>query len=576
MKNTTFYNQNSAKKQVLSFILFIFAFALPPQIQAQTDPVVAWAERFGGTFFGASGGKIISDASGNVYMTGQFTGTADFGDITLTSTSVGSPDAFVVKTNASGTVLWAEQFGGGLQDYGVNLTVDASGNVYTSGFFNGTADFGTFTLTTDTGYRNIFVVKQNASGQVLWAEKFKCVWTNGPYSFRPTGITTDTWSNLYTIGLFTGDTATFGDINLTRPAPAINNSTFDTFVVKQNASGQVLWAKNFGASESFVGGVDAMGIVSDVSGNIYITGTFRGTVDFGGTTFTSTTTTGNVFIIKVSSSGEVLWAKQFGEEGDSFSSTGLDIVTDMTGNVYITGGFAGEMTVGTDTITSVYSSQYYSTSPFILKTDSSGEGLWVKGFESQGRGQSIIIDSSDNVYVTGYFTGTVDFDGITLTSSPTANTSNMFVLKTDSSGTVEWAEHFFGSEVNYGNGVALGLAENIYVSGYFSGTVDFEDTTLEAIGYLNIFLVKIAMDGNLIVEQNQPGQYRVYPNPVKDIIHIEIESGTEADVEVFNLLGQKVMNCGTITNNELLDLSNLTTGVYLLKINNSIIKIKKQ
>lgn len=141
---------------------------------------------------------------------------------------------------------------------------------------------------------------------------------------------------------------------------------------------------------------------------------------------------------------------------------------------------------------------------------------------------------------------------------------------------MEWAEQF-DSGSNNGRSVAFGLGENIYVSGSFSGTVIFGDTALTATINNSIFLAKIAMDGNLIVEQNHSKQYKVYPNPTKDIIHIEIpKHRTETIVEVYNLLGQKVMDFGNINGSKSFDLSELTIGVYLLKINNHTIKIKKQ
>lgn len=571
MKNTTLHNQNIVKKRVVLLLLLTLTFVLPEQIQAQTEPAVAWAERFGGSFYGAHSSTTASDAFGNVYMTGQFTGPADFGDFTLISTSPTNPDVFVVKTNSSGTVLWAEQFGGSLQDYGVSITTDTSGNVYTAGVFNGTATFGSFIFTADSDYRNIFVVKQNASGEVLWAEKFFCTWT--PKPFLPTGIAVDTQGNVYTtVTSGDGAVATFGDITLTP-----TGTYGDTYIVKQNASGQVLWAEVFGATinnSGNVGGVSSSSITSDVSDNIYITGLFLGEVDFGNTTLTYSSGIGTVFVMKMSPSGEVLWAKHFGEEGTGFSSSSFNITTDTAGNVYVTGDFKGEITVGTETITSAYNNEYKKI-VFILKTDSLGEGLWVKGFEStnDSRGYNIVADNFGNVYVTGLFEGVIDFDTITLIST---NLYDGFILKTNNLGTVEWAEKFDSTGTNYSRSIALGLAENIYVSGSFSNTITFGDTTLTAIGSNNTFLVKIAMDGNLSVEQNQPEQYKVYPNPVKDILTIEMESNIEANIELFNLFGQKILELGTITDSKNLDLSNLSTGVYLLKVNNNTIKIKKQ
>src|SRR5690606_5587680 len=123
MKNILLHN----RIQVIVF--FVLGLFFCPPTHAQTDPTVAWAQQFGGVF--TRGGDVTTDVFGNIYMTGHFSGTTDFGSFTLTS--AGSSDVFVVKINTSGTVLWAERFGGWGEDFGRNITVDALGNVYTTG-----------------------------------------------------------------------------------------------------------------------------------------------------------------------------------------------------------------------------------------------------------------------------------------------------------------------------------------------------------------------------------------------------------------------------------------------------------
>src|SRR5690606_36520212 len=150
-------------------VFFVLGLFFCPSTQAQTDPTVAWAQQFGGTF--NYGWHVFdSDNSGNTYTTGRFSGSISFGDITLSS--VGSSDIFVVKTNSSDVVLWAERFGEGGDDFGVAITIDKLGYIYTTDGVNGTASFGSYTFPSNTIERNIYVVKQNASGQVLWATQF--------------------------------------------------------------------------------------------------------------------------------------------------------------------------------------------------------------------------------------------------------------------------------------------------------------------------------------------------------------------------------------------------------------------
>src|SRR5690554_177599 len=174
MIKDAFYIQNIVRVQAVLFLIF----ALPLQtLKAQSDPEVLWAKRFGGTL-GYSGGCMTSDASGNVYVTGQFEGTADFGNNTFSTTdNILDIDAFVLKTDASGTVLWAEQFGGESMDEGIIIAIDASDNIYTAGRFGGTATFGNITLTAENSdvnvfYNSVYITKQDTSGEVLWISEF--------------------------------------------------------------------------------------------------------------------------------------------------------------------------------------------------------------------------------------------------------------------------------------------------------------------------------------------------------------------------------------------------------------------
>ena len=518
-----------------------------------------------------------SDNSGNTYTTGRFSGTVSFGDITLSS--VGSSDIFVVKTNSSGLVLWAERFGGGGEDFGVAITTDNLGNIYTTGSFNGTASFGSYTFTSNTNERSIYVVKQNTSGQVLWATQFSSPWTTIPQDFLSIGITTDTQGNIYTTGTFRADTATFGDITLERIT--LGFSPYDTFVVKQNTSGQVLWAKNFGVTDIASGNWHIRswgGITTDTLDNIYISGYFSGTAVFDDITLTGLSGIGSAFVTKIDSSGEVIWAKRFGEEGAGFNALSRDITTDIFGNVYVTGSFSGVMNVGSTTLTSSYNSEYdyYMGDVFVMKIDSSGEGLWaINSTTTSGTsGYSIVVDTLANMYITGYFDGTVNFGDTTLVSE---GLSDVFVLKINSSGTVEWGDSFGSTGSDLGVGVSVDTAEGIYIMGGFSGTVNFGETILTAPNSGEIFLMKIAMDGNLNLEWSNIEKYNFYPNPVKDVLTIQFPENVKGStVELYNQIGQKVKEFIIYDDIQNLDLSDLATGVYFLKTSNNTIKIKKQ
>ena len=142
---------------------------------AVTDgvPTVSWATSIGGT--GTDSGEgIATDSGGNVYVIGKYSGSVTIGSTTLTTVSVGSYDAFVAKYDTSGTVQWAKSIGGMSSEYGYGIATDNGGNVYVIGEYQGTATFapGT-TLTSASGTRDAFVAKYDTSGTVQWAKSIR-------------------------------------------------------------------------------------------------------------------------------------------------------------------------------------------------------------------------------------------------------------------------------------------------------------------------------------------------------------------------------------------------------------------
>jgi hypothetical protein len=467
-----------------------------------TPSTYAWssAQATVSVFGGASsdyGWSIAVDSSGNVYTTGYFQGTVDFdpGAGTSNLTSAGSSDVFVSKLDSSGALVWAKSFGGASSDLGYSIAVDSSGNVYTTGYFNGTADFdpgaGTSNLTS-AGGNDVFVSKLDSSGALVWAKGFGGASFDLGYS-----IAVDSSGNVYTTGYF-NDTVDFdpgaGTSNLTSAGSS------DVFVSKLDSSGALVWAKSFGGASGDIG----RDIAVDSSGNIYTTGYFNGTVDFdpGAGTSNLTSAGGNdVFVSKLDSSGALVWAKSF---GGASSDLGISIAVDSSGNIYTTGYFNGtadfDPGAGTSNLTSAGGNDV-----FVSKLDSSGNLVWAKGFggASNDLGYYIAVDSSGNVYTTGYFEGTVDFDPGAGTSNLTsAGGNDVFVSKLDSSGALVWAKSFGGTSFDSGYSIAVDSSGNIYTTGYFNGTADFDPgagtSNLTSAGGADIFVLKLTSSGEAL------------------------------------------------------------------------------
>jgi len=449
------------------------AFTIP-----QSDPCISviasssssssqlyFAVTFGGTN-NNQGESIAVDSSGNIYITGYFYETVDFGGGNVTS--AGSADIFVLKLNSSGTFQWVNTYGGTSFDFGRGIAVDSSGNIYITGYFYETVDFGGGNVTS-AGSADIFILKLNSSATFQWVSTF------GSTSIDVgEDITVDSSGNSYITGYFEG-TVDFGAGNVTSAGSA------DIFVLKLNSSGTFQWVNTYGGSAFDVG----MDITVDSSGNSYITGYFEGTVDFGAGNVTSAGAA-DIFILKLNSSGTFQWVNIF---GGTSTDVGQGIAVDSSGNSYITGYFQGTVDFGGGNVTSAGSDDI-----FVLKLNSSGTFQWVSTFggTSIDDGEDIAVDSSGNSYITGWFRETVDFGGGNVTS---AGGADIIVLKLNSSGTFQWVNTYGGTSGDVGEGITVDSSGNSYITGWFRETVDFGGGNVTSAGGSDIFVLKLNSSG---------------------------------------------------------------------------------
>jgi hypothetical protein len=296
-----------------------------------------WAKQFiagsGNTDYGYS---IALDDSGNVYTAGQFMSTCDFdpGAGVYNLTSAGNNDIFISKLNASGNFVWAKKMGGTASDGGLAITLDGSGNIYTSGWFMGTVDFdpgaGTYNLSTSSSSDgDIFVSRLDNSGNFAWAKRM-----GGTGIESGNAIAVDAGGNVYTTGDFSGTSDFDPDTGIYNLSSIANQ--YDIFVSKLDSSGNFAWAKQMGGALADFG----YGIAVDASGNAYTTGYFNSaTADFDPGTGTYDLTcfgVKDIFISKLDSSGNFIWAGQLG--GADYDD-GFGITVDGVGNVYSCGNF---------------------------------------------------------------------------------------------------------------------------------------------------------------------------------------------------------------------------------------------
>ena len=481
-------------------MLCILLIANAPRMLHAQNVNLSWAKHMGGTGSQSVGNSIATDASGNVYTTGAFSGTVDFdpgaGVVNLSSGGfVVSEDIFVTKLNAAGKLIWAKQMDAGTgigSGFGYSIAVDTFGNVYTTGYFTGTIDFdpgtGSYYLHSSAA---TFISKLDAAGNFVWAKQMPTVAAIEQNRL----IAVDAPGNVYTTGTFSG-TADFdpgtGVFNMTS---GNNGQSTDIFVSRLDAAGNFVWAKQMGGS----GPVDnAIGrsIAVDGPGNVYVTGAYNGTVDFEPGAGVTNLSPGGIFVSKLNAAGNLVWAKQMGD--GTGADAGLSTIVDGSGNVYTTGNFSG--TVDFDPGAGLFNlSSAGGADIFVSKLDAAGNFVWAKqmGGANDDIGLSIAVDASKNVYLTGWFSGSVNFDPDACMYNFTSfGNRDIFVSKLNTAGSVAWAKQMGGLGHSAGYSIAVDTSENIYTTGTFAGTVDFDPGSaiykLSSAGVIDIFVHKMS------------------------------------------------------------------------------------
>ncbi|UOK43900.1 MULTISPECIES: SBBP repeat-containing protein [Flavobacterium] len=515
----------------------------------------------------AEGHGITRDALGNTYVVGIFTGTVDFdpsGEVANLVSFDGMYDIFFAKYDASGNYVFAKSFGGSGQQFGNSIAIDGSGNIYITGNFASTTDFdpsaGVANLSS-SGQGDIFLAKYDVSGNYVYAKKL-----GGADHDEDRCIVVDASGNAYVTGFFSG-TADFD------PSAGVANLSSagqrDIFLAKYDSSGNYVYAKKIGGASSD----ESHDIAIDTGGNAYITGYFQNTVDFDPSAGVANLVSAgdqDAFLAKYDTSGNYVYAISI---GGTSSELGRGIAVDGNGNTYVTGFFRGEADFDPSAgVANLTSTGGYSD-VFLAKYDSSGNYVYAKkiggtyGVDSR----DIAVDGSGNAYLTGSFAGTVDFD-------PSAGVANLkgsgwaeiFIAKYDGSGNYVYAKSMGGYGEDIGYSLAIDGVGNIYITGSFQNTADFDPSVstynLTTLHNKAIFVARYNETGTTMgVNDFVLNNLKLYPNPVTDIMNIENEQ-TISTVEVYSITGQRVLVKTVNAISASIDMSGLNEGMYLVKV----------
>ena len=455
--------------------------------------------------------------------------------------SGGNRDAFLVKYNSNGTAIWATRIAGIGNDFGYSVAVDSLNNIIITGYYTDATTFynadgsGTpLTLTLIGLGTNGFIVKYNSSGTGIWATRI--AGSNTVTSPQPgQGVSVDSFDNsIIVTGYYRADAFGIKIYNAT-PLPSGSTATLSdllatgtvsncAFIVKYDSSGIGTWATRIAPTTDGIGN-EALGlgvkVVPNISsaGDIIVTGAFAANATIFNAPGTVATLlplvlfsgTSNVFIVKYNSSGLGQWSSRI---AGTLNDRGYGIAVDSLDNIIVTGYYTGLATIinpGGISFGTLPNSG--GLDAFIVKyIGSTGFGIWATRITgtTTDRGHGIVVDSLDNIIVTGFYSVTpttiYNAPGGTVSTLPTLTNSgnnDVFIVKYNSSGIGVWATRIAGTADDQGNSITVDSNNNIIVTGsYDSSPVTIYNTpgtlvagTLVNTGLNDVFLVKYTSNG---------------------------------------------------------------------------------
>ncbi|GAB3849472.1 hypothetical protein GCM10028822_13910 [Hymenobacter terrigena] len=502
------------------------------------------------------------DASGNIIVAGQFSGTITLGNLTLTSSGSGDSDIFIAKLSSTGTWIQATRAGGPGIDLVYSLAVDGGGNAIITGPFRGpTVTFGAITLananssgTTD----DLFVARLSPAGTWIQA-----VQAGGVGSDLPSKIAVDAVGNATVIGTVGAPSAQFGASLLTS-GPGL-------FVARLSATGN--WthvAKTGNASGDLVYGLSLAN-----NGDAWITGAFSSpNISFGATVLTNTDPTGatsDAFIARLTAAG--IWGQSIGFGGTA-SEVGAAIHADIAGNVTIAGSFRSpSLSFGSNRLTNAGAT---SGTADIFVAQYTNAGLWARAAQAGGPGSdgpsALEVDGSGNVFVAGSFRGpAAGFGPFSLVNNDASGaTTDIFVASLNNNYNWTQAIQASGNSLTYNDAcTSLALTGNgeAVAGGRFNGTAaTFGSLTFShpnGSGY-------VARLGGLALAA-KPAAIAVLaliPNPAHSAVNFTLEADhSSRSITILNSLGRPVRtfplpaHATTAT----LDLAGLAPGLYVVR-----------
>lgn len=427
-----------------------------------------WSDRFGDGREQV-GLSVAVDGEQNVILAGYAAGEVDFGGGPVEPS--GPASAFVAKFDPWGDLIWARRFASSSGDsFASGVTVDLDDDIFLTGAFRSSIDFGGGPLTNFGGGATAFVVKLTPDGDHVWSRG-----ATGNDEQTPRGVVVDGEGNVSIAGSFRGTLDFTGGAE-----PIVSAGSEDAFASSFDAAGTPLWSEAFGGPQIDRGNALAV----DSRGNLLLTGFFTSSgIDFGGGPLPFAGS-GDIFVAKLDPGGRHVWSHGYGDAG---SQDGAGVAVGPRDEVVVTGSMFGTVDFGGAPLTSAGDNDV-----LVLKLDARGRHVWSRRFGDAERqdGTSIAVDRWGMIAVTGFFRGSIRFGGCEALAS--AGTEDIFLAELDPWGNPFRSTSAGDAAPQFPTSVAYGDVGEVLLTGYFDGVMDFGGAPLVSRGNRDVFLVKLA------------------------------------------------------------------------------------
>jgi hypothetical protein len=497
------------------------------------------------------------DNSGNILITGGYYNAFSIGNSTIQN--AGGSDCYAASLNKNGNLNWIRHEGGSADDYGTANCTDNNGNVYVVGLFTNTMTIGTSVLTHTSTGSGFFLIKYSLTGNVIWAKKIGQGFGNPTIIKNKGGL-------LYLLSTFSSPNSVpfvMGSYSL-----MANPGGSDIHLASLDTSGNVLSAIKYGGSHMEV----AQGLSITNAGEVILSGTFTSTLlTFGSYSLSCPSISKNsVFLVKIGSSGSVIWAKAINSTGGS-----ARLASDPSGNICLAGYFVGPSIV-VDNFTLTASASY--TNGMVIKFDNSGNALWANGIGGTGtQGEEIFSDVTfnnvGNIFVAGTFkSATLSIGGFTLTNSGV--NGQLFIVQFNPSGNVTSVLNAVGQNaIIFSSRILADQDGNIYVGGSFGGDqISFGPNTVYGgpnVNYDRMFVAQANGTITGLTNVSNSRLLKIYPNPANYEVMFTSEDILITNIRVFDITSKEISELNCSSGAVHFPVADLQNGIYIVEITTS-------